>query len=335
MIKLLDVLFDALLDSLKLLPFLFVVYFLIELIENKTSKNFKSSRLLNGSFSPVLGATAGMIPQCGFSVMATNLFSSKHINAGALIAIYIATSDEALPIFLSNIGNAPHIFLSTILPLFLIKFVLAVIVGYAVYFLCKTPNSIFNSNQININKKAENKTVAYIQNHDANNDNIIDKHFDVTSTATEDHSDVGCCKHNIYNENNKAKKYLLHPLIHSIKIFIYILIINAIFGIIIFYLGENAISNALSSVGSFQPLLATFVGLIPNCASSVVLTQLYISKSITLGSAVAGLSANSGIALAVLFKQNKNIKQNLAIVATLTTVSVLAGTLLMVINVNF
>ncbi len=334
MIDLLNVLFDALLDSIKLLPFLFLVYFFIELIENKSSNNFKSSHLLNGGLSPLIGASAGMIPQCGFSVMATNLFSCRHINAAALIAIYIATSDEALPIMLSDVANVPDIFLSVILPLILIKFVLAVIVGYAIYFLCKSPKSIFNGDQIKIDN--DNKTVALIQNHGSAASCIKDKHFDIiTSTVTDDHDDVGCCGHNITKETSKAKKYLLHPLIHSAKIFIYILIINAVFGIIIFHLGEKAISDALSSVGYFQPLFATFVGLIPNCASSVILTQLFVSKSITLGSAIAGLSANSGIALAVLFKQNKNIKQNFAIVLTLITVSVLTGTLLMVFGVEF
>lgn len=311
-----DVLLDAVIDSLKILPFLFVVYLIIELIEEKSGNGFKNSRLLSGNGAPLLGASAGLIPQCGFSVMATHLFSSGHIGAGTLIAVYIATSDEALPIMLADVTKLPSVFLTKMLPLFAIKFALALIVGYAVHFAAKGL------------KTRQTKTTAATKT--ANKDYAAD--------SDQKEPDIGCCGHKIASDDkreSKWKKYLLHPILHSLKIFAYILLINIIFGAVFYYVGDKALTDALTNVGYFQPLLAALVGMIPNCASSVLLTQLFLKGAITLGSTVAGLSVNAGLAFAVLFKQNKNLKQNFAILGVTFAASALAGTILMLAGVNF
>ena len=126
-----EVLLDALLDSLKILPFLFLVYVLIEILETKTSAKLKSGRALRGGFAPLLGAGIGLVPQCGFSVMATNLFAKGYLSVGTLLAVYISTSDEAIPILLANPAGW-----SKLWPLLLAKFAAAVAVGYGAYLVC-------------------------------------------------------------------------------------------------------------------------------------------------------------------------------------------------------
>ena len=136
--EVLDILLDALIDTAKLLPLLFVVYYLIEILEYKNVFRFEKSKLLNGKASPVLGATFGVVPQCGFSVISAELYAERKMSLGALVAVFIATSDEALPILISNPGAIP-----SLLMLIFSKFIIAIIVGYAVMFLSKFILKIF------------------------------------------------------------------------------------------------------------------------------------------------------------------------------------------------
>lgn len=287
-----DVLLDAFLDSLKVFPFLIILYIIIELVEEKVSTSNKFLKYTNGKFATAVGAGLGLIPQCGFSVVASDLYSKRYIKMGTLLAIFIATSDEAVPIILSNPSKAYIIF-----PLLGIKFVFALIVGYGVDFVAHL-----------IYKK---KTIVEIVPPD-------------TDVKRDEHLS-GCCGHHVEEERNTLKKFFIHPLIHSLKIFAYIFVVNFLLGTIIFYVGEESVVSFMQSVTYLQPLIVPLVGLIPNCASSVLITQLLLLDGITFGSAVAGLCVNAGIGLAVLFKQNKNIKQNLTIVGILYVASVLLG----------
>ncbi len=286
----LDVIIDALIDSLKLLPFLFIVYVIIEIIENKTVNFFKEKQENNKKYGPILGSIFGVIPQCGFGVVATKLFSKRYITIGTLIAIYLATSDEAIPIMLSNPNS-----IAKLLPFLIVKIIYSFVVGYILdLFIFK-------------NKK-----------------------LDIVIEDVDDGS--GCCGHDIdHHEESNFKKYFFHPVIHSLKIFIYILLINFILGTIIFLIGEDNLMLFMNNNKYLQPLLSVLVGLIPNCASSVVITQLYITNALTFGAAMAGLCANAGIALAVLFKENKNIKENLAILGILVISSLFIGYLIILL----
>lgn len=295
-----DVLLDALLDTLKVLPFLFVTYVLIEVIEIKGHIGFKHSRLLGGKVGPLIGTGVGIVPQCGFSVMATDLFAEKHISVGTLLAVYIATSDEAVPILLGNVTN-----LGKLWPLILCKIVLALIVGYAADLLFRE-------------RRATLVTVAECESAEhGEHDHEQHKH-------EEGAVETGCCNHDL-NAKNGVKAYFLHPLKHSLKICIYILIVNVCIGTLVYFVGEEKIAAFLNTTEWAQPVLSAIIGLVPNCASSVVITQLYVMDGLTLGATVAGLSVNAGIATVVLFKQNKNLKQNLAIMGSLFAISVAAG----------
>ena len=298
-------LLHALLDSLKVLPFLILLYIAIEVIEEKVSTSKQFTKYTNGKYATVVGAGLGLIPQCGFSVVASDLYAKRYIKMGTVLAIFIATSDEAVPIILSNPEKAYLIF-----PILLIKFVFAIIVGYSVDLIT---NFIYKKNTIV-------EIVEPDKHHEHDEHDNQDEH--------EEHEINGCCGHDIEGHRNTWKKFLLHPLIHSFKILAYIFIVNATLEILIHYLGEDAIVNFMKNVTFLQPLIVPIVGLIPNCASSVLITQMLLINGITLGSAIAGLCVNAGIGLAVLFKQNKNIKQNLTVLGVLYFSSVALGYLI-------
>ncbi len=279
-----DVLLDALIDTAKILPVLFAVYYLIEILEFKFAKKIANNKLLKGNASPVFGALVGSIPQCGFSVVSTDLFSDGIISVGALIAVYIATSDEAIPIMLSNFDTLPMMCL-----LIAIKIVYAIVIGYLSLALYKV---IFK------NKKTKLVDEEEIEIHD------------------------GCCHHHV--ESNQFD--WLHPLMHCLKIALFILIINILFGLIVYFVGTENISKFLLSNTYLQPLFAVIVGLIPNCASSVVLTELFImNNGLKFGALVAGLCVNAGLGLIMLIKTNKNVKENIFIISVLIISGLILG----------
>ena len=272
---------DALKDSLKILPFLFAAYLIIEYIEHKSS-----NKLVNGlrRFGVVGGAVLGCVPQCGFSVAASNLYAGRIITAGTLIAVFISTSDEAIPILLSSNGN-----LKLILSLITIKISLAVIAG-------TMADSIFTG----LFSRKNNEGIA----------SSIHRHVC---------TDCGC-----HDEQGLFKPALKH----TINIFIFLFIINLFLNFLIEFAGEDDLSEILLNDSILQPALAGIIGFIPNCAASVILTQLYIEGSISFGSVIAGLSTGAGVGLLILFKMNRNLKENIMIILYIYVFSVLAGSLI-------
>ncbi len=284
-----DVLLDALLDTLKVLPFLLIIYILIELVEHKT-EIIGSKNRLNGKLAPLIGAATGVIPQCGFSVMAAKLYESGFIRIGTLAAIFISTSDEALIILLSE-GDAV-----SILYMVAIKVALGVAVGYLLNALVK--------------KQQPDISAAPAYDYKSR---VYEKKFEYTSCGRE------------HSEAHPAKTYFFSPLLHALKVALYILIVNVAFGVAIYYIGEETISAFLQKSVAIQPFITALVGLIPNSASSGVITETYLIGGITFGSCVAGLITNAGLGLAVLLKNTKKWKRNLCLVLFLYAVGVLAG----------
>lgn len=295
-----EVLLDALIDSLKVLPFLILVYVLIEVLEHTASSKI-SSKLLNGKLSPLIGAGVGVIPQCGFSVVATKLYTNRSIAMGTLLAVYISTSDEAIAVLLSDPSA-----LSKLWPLLLIKVAFAVIVGYVVNFFVRKRELV---------KADEHISAMGCHNHVVGHDD-----------------DCGHCHEHEHSENdekrhrrNAVKRFVVHPLLHALTTFIYILIVNVMLGIIIYSVGEDSLSSFMGRISYLQPLLAAVVGLIPNCASSVVIAEMYALGTLSLGGAVSGLCVSAGIGMAVLIKENKSLKDSFVIIGLLFGLSVLLG----------
>ena len=281
-----NVILDAFLDTLIVFPFLLVIYILIEFVEHRTTFT-RNHKILQGNLAPLIGSATGLIPQCGFSVMAAKLYDKGLIRTGTLLAVLLATSDEAFIILLSS-GTAA----AAIMPLVVIKLFVGVGVGYLV-------NFIFTAEKL----------------ADAGLEEI---HAYSCGREHEGHSDI--------------KVFLVNPLLHSLLIAFYLLIVNLIFGFVIAQVGEETIASAMIGGVYFQPFITSLIGLIPNCASSAIITGTYIHGGITFGSCVAGLCANAGLGLVVLFKNTKRIKRNIMFVLTLYLISVAAGLIVNVIE---
>lgn len=294
----LEVLLHALKHTALLLPFLFAVHMLIGLFEAKKLDGLKNSRLLRGGFAPLIGTGVALLPQCGFSVVASELYSKKYITVGTLIATFIATSDEALPIFIGH-AVADVTAIVKLLLLIGIKVAMALALGYA----------------LDIFFRRREKAVS-------ESDGKVSEEVVVTHAH-------GCCGHHVgeSDENRSVfAKYFKHPLIHTGIITLFVFAVNFMLETIIFVSGgeENFVIFMSQSV-FLQPLLAVAIGLIPNCASSVIITEMYISGALTLGAGVAGLAVNAGLGVAVLFKENKNLKKNFFILVGMIVYALAVG----------
>lgn len=274
----LDALLDALIDSLKLLPFLFITYLLMELLESKAGE--KSLKIIkrSGKFGPILGGLLGIVPQCGFSAAAANLYAGRIITIGSLIAIFLSTSDEMLPILISE--AAP---INLIIEILLIKLLIGILSGICVDFILR-----------------KRKKTEYEENH-------------IHDICQDEH--CHCEEEGILKSSIK----------HTLHIFTYILIITIIINIFIYFIGEENIAHIATNIPVLGNLIASIMGLIPNCASSVILTQLYLQNILTFGCLISGLLVNSGIGMLVLFKVNKNKKENMAILGILFVIGLISG----------
>ncbi len=283
----LDVILDTVLDAIKIIPFLFFTYLLMEYIEHQTSEKFKKAIKRSGKTGPVWGSILGAFPQCGFSTAASSLFSTRVITVGTLISIYLSTSDEMLPIFISE-KVSPRIIIGTIG----IKIVIGMIAGFIV--------DIFLSNFILTKKQII----------------TIDKMCE---------TDQCHCEKSIFKSALK----------HTIQILLFIVVISFILNTVIYFVGEDALSNLILDKMIVGPVLAGIVGLIPNCAASVVITQLYLTKIISFGAMMSGLLVGAGVGLLVLFRANrKRLKENIKIVVTLYFFGVIAGIILDLLKIS-
>lgn len=314
---------------------LFIVYIFIEIIEIKTANKLKYNKLLNNKFSPVIASAVGVIPQCGFSVIATDLYAEKRISLASLLAVYVATSDEAIPILISNPSK-----ISYLLPLIIIKLIFGILVGYGTMVFLKymkkreviVKDVIFDASADNIVYEAANSNSVALQNiNNLKVENQVEMIEVDVNLKLKKNCEAGCCNHNIGRKPNTFNKFILHPLIHSSKIFVFILIVNIIFGILLHFVGIDRLSEILLANNIFQPFIVALIGLIPNCAASVIITELFIVGGISFGGCIAGLTVNTGIALAVLYKSNKNLKNNLLITLTMYLLGSLLGVLLIAV----
>lgn len=269
-----EVILDTIIDSLKLIPFLLVAFLIIELLEHKLNNKTKSIITKSKKIGPIIGSLLGVIPQCGFSVMATNLYITRIITLGTLISIYLSTSDEMLIIMISE-----KVEISLILKILLIKIFFGIVYGLIIDKI--------------INKKKKDKETNY-------------------ELCDEEHCD---CNHSI----------LLSAIKHTLHITLFIFIITLIINTIFTLLGDNYLSKILLNNSILSPFITSLIGLIPNCAASVILTELYLNSTISLGALIGGLLTSSGSSLLVLIKNNKNKKENLSIILLLYTLGVLSG----------
>lgn len=273
-----EVIIDTLLDVIKLLPFLFLTYLAMEYLEHKAGEKTEGLMRKAGRFGPVIGGALGIVPQCGFSTAASNLYAGRVITLGTLIAVYLSTSDEMLPVLISE--KAP---LKSIAGILLAKAGIGIAAGLLTDLL--------------LGRKGARAHIHGSHIHEI-------------------------CEH----EHCRCEKGIFRSaLSHTVRIALFILFITFLLNLLLFFIGEEALANLIFNRPLAGPLLAGLVGLIPNCAGSVVITQLYLEGIIGIGSAMAGLLTGSGVGLLVLFRVNHHKKENMGILAALYGIGVLSG----------
>lgn len=283
-----DVILDTFIDGIKLLPFLFLTYLVMEYVEHKTSGKTGKMMQKSGKWGPVLGGALGIVPQCGFSTAASNLYAGGIITPGTLFAVFLSTSDEMLPIFISE-----QVPLTTIVRILAVKAAIGIAAGFLMDGVIRR-------------KKGESGEKLKI-------DHLCE------------HQHCHCQEGNI----------LKSAFNHTLQIFLFVLLITFFMNLLIGRIGEETLAAFVSGKLFLGPLLSGLVGLIPNCASSVVLTQLYLEGVLGAGSMLAGLLAGSGVGLLVLYKVNDNLQENIKITLALYMTGVLSGILIEMTGLAF
>lgn len=278
----LDVLCDTLIDALRLLPFLFLAYLVMESLEHWTGGKMQEAVKKSGKAGPVIGSLLGVFPQCGFSAAAANLYAGGIITMGTLIAVFLSTSDEMLPIMISE--NVPLSMLGKIL---FLKMIFALAAGFLVDFFFRK--------------------------------------------STEMQIEHLCERHHCHCERGIWRS-AFH---HTWKIFLYIIAVSLILNFAIALIGEETLAALVQGRPALSLFLAALVGMIPNCASSVILTQLYLSGVVSAGALMAGLLSGSGVGFLVLLRVNEDRKENLQIFALLYVIGVGVGALVQLLGVVF
>lgn len=276
-----DIIMDTLLDGLRLIPFLFIAFLIIELIEHKLSNKSKNIISKAGRFGPFFGSLLGGIPQCGFSVLTTNLYVTRIVSLGTLIAVYLSTSDEMIPVMLSQNTD-----IKMVIGIVIIKIVIGMLFGFIIDFILR--------------KKKRVESVDYEICHDDN---------------------CHCDEH-----------LLLSVIKHTISTTLFIMLITFLLNLLIEYTGIFDSNNVIAN-NPFTVFITSLIGLIPNCASSVMITTLFTKGVISYAALISGLLTNSGVGILVLFKSNKDIRSSLFILLLLYIIGVICGILFEVIGV--
>ena len=288
-----DSILDAAIDSIKILPFLFLTYLVMEYVEHKMGENSKDIIRKSGKFGPLLGAVCGVVPQCGFSAAASNLYAGRIITRGTLLAIYLSTSDEMLPILISE--HAPVMLIAKTLGL-------KILIGMAGGLL------------VDIIWAKHQKIRAYAQKPHKGEKFHIDQ----------------ICE----NENCKCDDGILKSALkHTLHIFLFILLFSFLFNICIAAIGRENIESFILNKPVAGVFLTGIIGLIPNCAASVMITSLYLEGLISFGAMMAGLLVGAGVGLLVLCRVNEDVKDNLLVIGLLYVCGVAGGIIIEILGI--
>lgn len=278
-----DAVMDSFIDGIRLLPFLFLTYLAMEYLEHKAGERMQEAIRSAGRGGPLIGSVLGVFPQCGFSTVASNLYAGRIITMGTLLAIYLSTSDEMLPIMISENVRA-----TVILKILAVKVVVALAAGFAVDFLLRG--------------KERQMQIEHL-----------------------------CEQHHCHCENGIWKS-ALH---HTVEIFLYIMGISLVLNLLIGWIGEDVLGGLLLNRPVLGELITALFGMIPNCASSVAITQLYLNGMLSAGAMTAGLLAGSGVGLLVLFRVNDNHRENFRILGLLYGIGVAGGIIVNWLGITF
>ena len=285
-----DALFDTVKDTASLIPFLFITYLAMEWLERRTED--QSAALLSrvGRFGPLAGSAAGIIPQCGFSAAAASLYSGGVISTGTILAVFLSTSDEMVPIFLSSAVEP-----AVIGKLLAAKFIIALVTGFAADIVIRLVHYSFRTS----------KHIHDLCEQDS----------------------CGC---------DEEEGGILHSaLVHTVKITAFIFLISLVISLLVGFIGEKAIASFLTGIPVLGVFLAGLIGLIPNCAASVVITQLYLEGLLTPGQMMTGLLVGAGVGILVLVRTNRHQSENIKVIASLYLTGAAWGILIDLLGITF
>ena len=301
-------------DTLYLIPFLFVTYLAMEWLEHKAGDKAEDAVRRAGAAGPVVGALVGIVPQCGFSAAAAPLWAGRVITLGTLFAVFLSTSDEMLPIFLAE-QVAP----ATILKIMGVKLMIGMVMGFVVdavirlarrdreklriHELCERDRCHCNGDCETCEQQPE---LAYDFEHD------------------EEHG-----------HHHEGGSILRSALKHTVQVTVFIFIITLVLDGALELVGEDALAAFLGSNPVLSVLGSALVGLIPNCAASVVIAQLYVEGALGAGAMMAGLLVSAGVGLLVLFRTNRGLRQNLIVLAGLWATGVFWGLIISAFGIAF
>lgn len=290
---------DALTDTAKMLPFLLLAYVLVGYLEHRYGDQMGHHVARMGRGGPIVGALVGCFPQCGFSVLAAALYAKRLVSGGTLLAVFLATSDEAVPILFALPGKS-----LMIVPLILLKVAIAIVAGLVFDLAVKRELPAEEPEEESQPHHTEEEEREEALHHEA------------------------CCAHEVSSRPSWLQALVRHPLRHTLKVFAYLLVLTWALNALLAGIGEDHLASLLQQGRATQPAVASFIGLIPNCFASVALAQLYAKDILSFGSLVAGLCAGAGLGLIVLLRENKSWKDTTRIVAALLVVSISAGVIL-------
>ncbi len=278
----------AVLDSVKILPFLFLTYLVMEYVEHNMGERSKDVIRKSGKWGPLLGAICGAFPQCGFSAAASNLYAGRIITIGTLIAIFLSTSDEMLPILISE--QAP---VAAMIQIVGLKVAIGLVAGFVIDFFFGR--------------------------------NIKMRAFPEKPLAEEKFQIVELCE----TEKCKCSDGILKSALkHTLHIFLFLFLITVALNMGIHVIGEENIADFILNKPIIGVFLSGLIGLIPNCAASVIITALYLEGMMSFGAMMSGLLVGAGVGILVLCRVNKDIKDNMKIIGLLYLCGVVAGILL-------
>ncbi len=289
-----DILLDSFLDTLKMFPFLFGAYLLVEWIAHRAEDSFKEGLCRFGRFGSIGGAALGLVPQCGFSVAAANFYADRIITPGTLLAVFISTSDEAVPVLMARPET-----IRLVLPLLASKFVLAVVVGLVVDF--------------GFGRLWKPSWKAHTE---------LAHHHGCHHPKEESQDEREC-----HHERCQGGIWRL-ALVRGLEVSALIFVVTAILNLGLDALGEERTAAFLMTGHRLQPLAAALFGLVPSCAASVFLTQMYVEGSLSFGAVVAGLASSAGVGILVLCQAVRHRREAAFVLAVLFAVSAAAGLLL-------
>lgn len=323
-----DVLLDAAVDTLKLIPFLFVTYFAMEWLEHKTGAKTQQTIRRAGAAGPAIGALLGVVPQCGFSAAASTLYAGRVITLGTLFAVYLSTSDEMLPIFIAE--QAP---VGTIVSILVTKVAIGMIAGFLIDLAFRRQQK--EQENLRIHELCQRDKCAC--NHNCTTcsqhpETVYSHHDDCAEGCTHEHH-----AHDHAHDHGAASwaDIVLSALKHTVEVTVFIFVISVVLNAVIEGVGESTLAGFVGQNEILSVVCAAIVGLIPNCAASVVIAQLYLEGVLGAGAMMAGLLVSAGVGLLVLARTNRPVERTVAIIAGMLAIGVVCGLLILLVGISF